>query len=379
MMSRGGFSSSGPGERMGRYRLAWLIGLAMAAVLIAPASSWAQNTDLMVITPPAGSFEEDQYSTPIFPTHALTFTIAYDDTYYEGDSIQCELETAVTRPGASFPTITDTPWGSCGPVAPGSCPLSVCYSYSPPISQDAHFSVFTRLVDTNGDEEFGAGRAEFDFDVDTTPPRTSLSLSYINGEGSPNGTGRHASFTFSADDPNAHFQCSLSRTATPGPWKPCSSDKTIPFPIPVTTQLVHFSVRAVDPFGRADPSPPTYTFSAIPCRARVLTRARTLAALARHGMRVRITCVTPSAWHFFIEPTTPLARRLEIAELGGFSGVFRHAGQSRTITVKSFPLRDLPPQFASRPLAVAYVTSPLTANYEDFGAPQRIPGRLSPG
>jgi hypothetical protein len=96
-------------------------------------------------------------------------------------------------------------------------------------------------------------------------------------------------------------------------------------------------------------------------------------------MRVRITCVTPSAWHFMVVPTTPLAHRLEIGELAGFTGVFRHGGQSRTITVKAFPLRDFPPQFASQPLPVAYVTDPNTENYLDFGAAQRIPGRLAPG
>lgn len=350
-----------------------------AAFFIMPTPSSAENTDLMVIVSPAGAYRTNQYATPIFPTRALMFTIAYDPTYYTGDSIQCQLETAIDVPGSGFPKITDTPWAACGPVAPGSCPKSLCYSYAPPIAQDASFTVSTRLVDANGDEEPGAGRASYDFNVDTTPPRTKLSLSYLGGGASPSGDGRHAAFNFTADDQNAHFQCALSPTqATSGPWKPCRAGAAIPFPIPLTTRLVHFSVRAVDPFGRPDPTPPTYTFSAIPCRATLLTRPRTLAALASRGMRVRITCVTPSVWHFMVVPVTPLARRLEISELGGHTGLFRRGGESRTVTVKAFPLRDLPPQFATRPLRVAYVTEPNTNDYFDFGAPQRIQGRLAP-
>ncbi len=363
---------------MGRRR-AWIVFSGIAAALIVPSQSLADNTDLMAIGPPAGAYQS-QYANPIYPTRALTFTIAYDPTYYEGDNIQCELETVVDSPGSSFPTVTDTPWGPCGPVAPGPCPKAVCYSYAPPITRDASFTVSTRLVDSTGDTEGGAGGASYDFAVDTTPPRTKLTLSYLGAGQSPSGNGRHAAFTFSADDENAHFQCALSRTRTiSGPWKPCRSDATIPFQIPLTTRLVHFSVRAVDPFGRPDPNPPTYAFSSIPCRARLLTRPRTLAALANAGMRVRITCVTPSAWHFMVVPTTPLARRLEIGELAGFTGVFRQAGKSRTITVKAFPLRDFPSQFASQALPIAYVTDTNTEDYEDFGAAQRIPGRLAPG
>jgi hypothetical protein len=355
------------------------LGIAAAAlIMVTPA--WADNTDLMVIVSPAGAYHSDQFATPIFSTRALSFTIAYDSTYYTGDSIQCQLETVVDR-GSGFPVITDTPWGPCGPGVTGSCPKSLCYSYAPSITRDASFTVSTRLVDTNGDEEFGAGRASYDFKVDTTPPRTKLSLSYLTGSASasPSGNGRRAAFTFTDDDQNAHFQCALSRTqAASGPWKPCRSNAPIPFQIPLTTRPVHFSVRAVDPFGRADPRPPTYTFSAIPCRAQLLTRPRTLAALASAGMRVRITCVTPSAWHFMVVPITPLARRLEIGELGGYTGLFRRPGESRTVTVKALPLRDFPPQFASRPLSVVYLTDPNTEDYLDFGAPQRIHGRLAP-
>jgi hypothetical protein len=378
MVNRDRLPSCGLRDALGRRALTCLLGLLVMAALTAPASAWADNTDLMAIAPPAGAYLHDEFAIPIFPTRALTFTIAYDDTYYEGDSIQCQLETSVTAPGTTYPTVTDGPWGSCGAVATSPCPKSACYSYSPAVGRDAQYAIFTRLVDTDGDQEGGAGQAEYDFQVDTTPPQTKLNLSSVNGQ-SPQGDGHHASFTFSTDDPHGRFECTLSQTATPGPWKACSSGKNIPFQIPVSTKMVHFSVRAVDPLGRVDPSPPTYAFSAIPCRARLLTRARTLAELARTGMRVRITCVTPSAWHFFIEPTTTLARRLEIHELGGFTGLFRRAGQSRTITVKAFSLHDLPAQFASQPLPVAYVTAPDTEDYEDFGAPQRITGRLSPG
>jgi hypothetical protein len=42
-------------------------------------------------------------------------------------------------------------------------------------------------------------------------------------------------------------------------------------------------------------------------------------------------------------------------------------------------LRELPPQFADQPLPVSYVTDPDTENTVDFGAPQRITGRLGAG
>lgn len=338
------------------------------------AAARADNTSLMVIVPPPGSQVVDFATT--YPTRALTFTIEYDDTYYQGDMIQCRLDSGITPPGQGYPTITEGPWGSCGSPALGTCPLSQCFRYSPPLTSDAQYTILTRLIGTDGTQEGGAGTASFDFSVDSTPPNTHLRIGYF-GTQSPTGDGRHAMFTFSSDDPSATFQCAVGFSPVlSGPWKRCSSDANIPFALPVTTRTQHYGVRAVDVFGRVDPSPPTYAFTTIPCRARVLTHARTLAALVK-GIRVRITCVTPSAWHFLILPESRLGRRLAL-ELGGYTGVFRRAGQSRTITVHAFPLSSFPPQFARDPLPIAYVTEPSTDVTEGFGAPQRIRGRLAP-
>jgi hypothetical protein len=47
--------------------------------------------------------------------------------------------------------------------------------------------------------------------------------------------------------------------------------------------------------------------------------------------------------------------------------------------MKAFPLREFPEQFATQPLAVAYVTDANANDYVDFGAPQRIRGALGAG
>lgn len=342
-----------------------------AAIL--PTGAAADESSLMSIIPPAGAWQSAD-NTPLYPTRSLTFTVAQDDTTYPGDTMQCRLESS-TGLASPSPTYSYTPWGSCGAPAGGSCPLSECFSYAPAITVDGSFSIFTRLVGSDGTEEYGARESEFDFAVDTARPDTQLQLDYLDGR-SPGGRAADPSFTFSSDNDFATFQCSVNASgAKPGIWKACKSGRPIPFKLALTTQIFQFSVRAVDQFGRPDPTPTSTTFSPKPCRARLLTRPRTLLALT-HGMRVRITCVEPSSWHFYIEPDTRLARRLEIYELGGYTGIIRHWGGSRTIRVRAFALGNFPPAFADRPLPVTYVTAPYTDEYLGYGSPQRIPGRL---
>lgn len=360
--------------------IAALLGVALtglpghAAALVGTASA-ATNT-LMSVTGPPGAYLANSDANPEYSTRSLSFTVAWDDTYYPGDTIQCSLSTEV----GGNPAVIG-PWESCGPPRGGACPAAACNTYAPSLPQDAVYSITTRLVDATGAVEGGAGYAEYDFSVDTTPPATRLALDYLGGS-SPSGDGRHAALTFSSTDPTATFQCSVTEgAASAGPWKACRSDAELPFTFPLSTALFHVHVRAVDVFGRPDPQPLTAALSPIPCRARLLTHARTLTALGR-GIRVRITCVEPSGWHFLIIPHSRQATRLGIAELAGYTGVMRRAGQSRTIRVKALPLSASTPAlldaFLRAPIPVTYVTEPGNETYSGFGAPQVQRGRLAP-
>ena len=75
---------------------------------------------------------------------------------------------------------------------------------------------------------------------------------------SPPSTGTTATFSFSADQANATFQCRLDRPTGPGSYGPCSSPT-------VYTGLADgaytFFVRAVGPTGLIDPTPATYSFT----------------------------------------------------------------------------------------------------------------------
>jgi hypothetical protein len=364
----------------GSGRSTWLLAVLLAAIFVTtPSVAHAGNTDLMTIVPPAGSKTPDSVSLPVYPTRSLTFRVQDDDTFYVGDTLQCSTDRiAQTKDG---PVPSDGPWGSCGTPVTAGCPMSECFDYSPPVVGDDMYSVLTRFVDGNGDFEAGGGVANFDFNVDTTPPRTTLTIAYLDGNNglSPSGDGKHADFTFRADDSSDTFQCALS-TSDPAPsdWTPCRSDKDIPFRLVPDSRMYHFRVRAVDEFGRPDPNPDAYTFSPVPCRAKLLTGAHTLRALQR-GIRVRITCLEPSAWHFSIAFAGRDARRYkQLGELGGYTGIIRRAAGSRTVTVKALPTADLPVGLGARRLSIAYVIDPGNDDTIGFGAPQRIPGTLRP-
>ena len=84
---------------------------------------------------------------------------------------------------------------------------------------------------------------------DTTPPDTTIGASPANPT-----TALDASFSFSADDPGATFECSLDGNA----FAACTSPKIYS----VLGAGSHtFQVRAIDPAGNADPTPAAYTWT----------------------------------------------------------------------------------------------------------------------
>jgi hypothetical protein len=85
--------------------------------------------------------------------------------------------------------------------------------------------------------------------VDTTAPNTVLTTGPLGATSSAS-----ASFTFSADDPSATFDCLLDS----GAWTPCSSPRSYS----ALTEGPHsFDVRATDPAGNTDPTPATRTWT----------------------------------------------------------------------------------------------------------------------
>jgi hypothetical protein len=167
---------------------------------------------------------------------------------------------------------------------------------------------------------------QFSFNTYATPPQTTLatppapSLS-VSGARSF----ERPFFDVSSDDVDplpVHFQCALSApSASSVRWSACrwarngdDPDPAVVLPRLGLTGIYRFSTRAVDVFGRADPTPAQYVFSPTPCRASVRGRIPSYSQIVGHGLPIVITCIesgrfeidldVPSSWAFDCGGTT---------------------------------------------------------------------------
>jgi hypothetical protein len=180
--------------------------------------------------------------------------------------------------------------GPCGPPAPG-CTAQLCATYKPPaplsiggFAQGRH-SLQVALLDGGGDT---VASAEYDFEIDTTPPGTQLS--------SPDPPVFRPIFTFAGKEDGVtadHFQCSLTSLRAAAAWYPCKADVN-GTQIPKRLALKHkrrdyrFEVRAIDDLGRPDPTPAVTDFNPVPCTVRA--RSVSLGRLVASGLPVRVHC-----------------------------------------------------------------------------------------
>jgi Putative esterase len=156
-------------------------------------------------------------SGPASPTNSTNATFTFTSTE-TGSTFECRLDSAV--------------FAAC------STPLS----YGSLASGSHTFRV--RAMDAAGNVD--ASPAVYTWSIDTTAPNTS-----ITGGPGPASNSSSATFTFSANQANSTFQCSLDG-ASPSS---CAS--------PVTYSNLaegshNFQVRATDPAGNADPTPASF-------------------------------------------------------------------------------------------------------------------------
>jgi hypothetical protein len=157
--------------------------------------------------------------TPPNPSNSTTATFRFSSNE-PGSSFECSLDSAEYAPCAS-------------PVT------------TPVLSQGSHtFSV--RAIDTAGNVD--PTPASFTWSVDLVAPDTILTGMPPNPSNNPSAT-----FTFSSDEAGSSFECSLDSPV----YTPCSGPLTTP---PLRDGSHTFSVRAKDPAGNVDPTPPSYSW-----------------------------------------------------------------------------------------------------------------------
>ena len=111
---------------------------------------------------------------------------------------------------------------------------------------DGEHTFAVRAVDLAGNED--PTPASFTWTVDTTPPQTTIDTGPANPTSNTS-----ASFTFSANEQEASFECSLDGAA----FAPCSSRRDY---TGLAAGSRQFSVRAKDSAGNVDPSPAGYSW-----------------------------------------------------------------------------------------------------------------------
>lgn len=138
-----------------------------------------------------------------------------------GATFQCKLDTGTWAACLNPYTLTGLPAGS--------------------------HSIAVRAQDLSGNLD--ATPASYSWSIDLTPPTTTLTGRPANPTNLASG-----SFTFSADEPDTSFACSLDGAA----WTPCTS----PFSVTGLAEGSHlFSIRATDLAGNIETAPLSYSWS----------------------------------------------------------------------------------------------------------------------
>jgi hypothetical protein len=254
----------------GRGLLLGIVVASIALVWAAPALADPSVT----ISPPSGPAVHpslaDFRTTETQPTLAIVGT--------DGSQLTCNLDNAES---GGEPTYVP-----CGP-SPSTCSGSVCANFQPatPLANGVH-----QLV---AQLDGGAAQAFVQFTVDLTPPQTLIDQQ--------SGTVLRPVFSFFIHeddqfDRSDSAQCSLTRLGAPTAWRTCASNLgggfgasfRSPAELPARHVDYRFQVRAVDDFGRADPTPAATEFDPVPCA--VTARSISIARLISTGIPVTLNC-----------------------------------------------------------------------------------------
>lgn len=170
-------------------------------------------------------------------------------------------------------------------------PGRVCATYRPssPLSSDNH----ALLVYLEDDTGTFLARADIEWDVDTTAPRTTIEQVA--------GSGLRPTFAFSIgeDDPVDAFdsaQCSFGPFAARPVWKTCATklgyESAPSFRVPRRLPRRHvdyrFRVRAMDDFGRVDRTPSVWNYDPVPCAIRA--HDESIGKLISSGIPLKLRC-----------------------------------------------------------------------------------------
>ncbi len=266
-----------------------LAALALLAGLVwhaAPAGADVVNNDGTVKVVFVGAVHRD-FGAPstLSGTHRPVFKI---QVLQPNTPIQCQ-----TNGYGSLDHLT-----ACGTQQSTGCPAYQCWTYSPSV----HDAQFNTLYVNEEPPEFVWTDMEIDYTTYTKPPQTRIatppdvSQRYVGVQ-----VWEHPVFSFSdnSSDPlPVTFRCTLSAlSARPGRWRSCRMPRLR------LTGVYRLRARAVDVFGRPDPTPAQYVFSPTPCRTSVRGRLPSYSQIRRHGLPLTISCIQPS--HFEADLNLP--------------------------------------------------------------------------
>ncbi|MET0404925.1 MAG: Ig-like domain-containing protein, partial [Cystobacter sp.] len=185
------------------------------------------------------------------------------------------------------------------------------------------YSVFVKVSPAIGSGSASYTSPLVHFTVDVTAPNTSI----VGSTPAPTTTERSASFSFSANDGDARFQCSLDTPSVAGdePYDACTSPKTYSG---LGDGTHTFLVRAVDAAGNVDPTPATYSWTVAPLKTRITQAppSSTPSPVASFEFgalgAMRYECALDAPGSYQDEPFTPCASPKNYSNLSEGAYVF---------------------------------------------------------
>lgn len=254
-----------------RVRPRWL---ALLCALSAAGALWCGNV---------GSAAADDYNARIVPLG--TFVRAangWGRTDTTSPSFLIEASGGILKCATD-----DSATQSCGP-APATCAAAVCALYSPgPLGNGDH-TVYAEADQSDDETE---GGAEYDFDVDLTPPEL-LTDGLVPQAEVDQPRPLHPTFHFSTydDDENAvdTTQCSVVTAGAAPKWGTCTSSSTLTLALPRRQVNYTIGIRALDDLDR--PSKVLMlSYDPLPCTVGAAAPASSL-SLELHGLNLRTSC-----------------------------------------------------------------------------------------
>lgn len=271
-----------------RGDLCRITAIAAAAVVLAlalPAFAAAEAT--VTITPPGGALVDSLPNDLRIAETQPTFLVSGS----EAGTLRCNLDNAVSGGESAF--------APCG-APPPTCATATCQTYTPPTLASGPHVLTAELETHDAEGNRAVARAFIPFVVDLTPPGTEIEF---EGDERPYPIGPpkpwSVPFAVSDDDPLARadsVQCSFGKAGAAPAWQTCATGvgprEGGSFdgpPVPNRHQDYRLEVRAIDDFGRADPTPAAYEFDPVPCVLRKVAPV-SIPRLIAKGLSVTVTC-----------------------------------------------------------------------------------------